>query len=64
MYHGLAVELRVDRRDEVFVSKEEVEKRVRVLIGDNEDVRKVKERTKEMMVESRSALKEGSMKIH
>ncbi|KAM0952179.1 putative anthocyanidin 3-O-glucosyltransferase [Dioscorea sansibarensis] len=58
--NGLAVELRVDRKDdEGFVSAEKVEKRVRVLMGDSEEVRKVKEKTREMMVDSRRALKEG-----
>ncbi|KAJ0982927.1 hypothetical protein J5N97_011182 [Dioscorea zingiberensis] len=57
--HGLAVELRVDRKDGGFVSGEEVEKGVRVLMGDSEEVKKVKERCGQMKVESRRAVEEG-----
>ncbi|KAJ0983002.1 hypothetical protein J5N97_011257 [Dioscorea zingiberensis] len=57
--HGLAVELRVDRKDGGFVSGEEVENGVRVLMGDSEEVKKVKERCGQMKVESRRAVEEG-----
>ncbi|KAL0906946.1 hypothetical protein M5K25_025482 [Dendrobium thyrsiflorum] len=61
---GLAAEMAMDRRRGGWVTAEEVENKVRWLMEDNEEGRKVRERVKEMKAASREAVEKGGLSWH
>ncbi|KAK8967814.1 Baicalein 7-O-glucuronosyltransferase [Platanthera guangdongensis] len=56
---GVAAEMEVDRRRGGWVTAQEVEKKVRWLMGETEEVKKVRERVREMQLASRAAVEMG-----
>ncbi|KAI0504925.1 hypothetical protein KFK09_015882 [Dendrobium nobile] len=58
---GLAAEMAVDRRRDGWVTAEEVERKVRWLMEDGDEGRKVRERVKEMKAASREAVENGGL---